>query len=355
MTLRLPTRAELVQWVRSVRAADTHLPSHLVLSLGAGCLVLFGFFAISPSQYRNLPPLLADRQPKGQTPAQAARAESRRSRELAVRALGLEENGRVAELDDQSRIEISQERVAANILLRSGFLHSACAETSDGNPPETHYHVVLDGTASQCARLDFGEDAAPDPGEDARPDSGEETAIEPGGEATDRSAIEFGSKARDLALAAVAVEKFHRNALHRRLEWAYVRTYSFLFGRLPDISLGPAQIRVGSVRRIAAEIGDARGPYAILRGSDKELTEALLDECKSLNLAATMMFHYLSKAAKEESCVPDERHGCPSTEEIAAANYAGHRRKTHAVIDYAPVVVSMVTMLEGGQSCGPGG
>jgi DICT domain-containing protein len=55
------------------------------------------------------------------------------------------------------------------------------------------------------------------------------------------AAFAVGHAAR-IALAIVAVEKFNRNAIHRFAEISYARLYRKVFGRLPDLSFGPAQI-----------------------------------------------------------------------------------------------------------------
>jgi len=243
----------------------------------------------------------------------------------------METNGRVPETVLPGRIELVQERIGMNIFIRSGYLEGAkyIPDTED-------YQLSLHSAPSSCAALDAEER------ENDEAQSSRDTAA---GENDEAQSLR--DTATQLAISAVAVEKFHRNVLHRRMEWAYARAFSALFGRLPDVSLGPAQIRVSSVRKIADEVGQASGPYAILRTSDAELAQILSDECKSLKLAATMMYHFLTKARASPACESEsDPSACPSENEIAAATYVGQRRKTNAVIDYGSIVAHMVDMLE---------
>jgi hypothetical protein len=314
-----------------------YLPSRLILPLCAGCLVLFSFFVIPLPQYKDVEPLFAERQPEvGAPPAQekdSARKTRRKTRMIAVRVLEMETNGRVPETAVPGRIELVQERVGMNIFIRSGYLTGArITDTED-------YQLFLHPAPSACAALNAEER------ENDEAQSSRDLA-----EGENDEAQSSRDTATRLAISAVAVEKFHRNVLHRWMEWAYTRAFSALFGRLPDLSLGPAQIRVSTVRKIAAEVGQASGPYAMLRTSDAELPQILSDECKSLKLAATMMYHFLTKArARPAYETENEPSGCSSEEETAAATYVGQRRKTNAVIDYGPIVAHMVSMLERGK------
>jgi len=323
-------QSKRARYFRSFRTAGIYLPKRLTLPLCAGCLALFSFFVIPPPQYKHLEPLFAKRPPEVGTPPAQEGDSARERRNIAIRVLGMEANGSVPETADTERIRLTQERVATNILIRSGYLESAyfVTEFEGPPPPRMRYKLALDPAPMDCTYLDSEE------GEDDAAQSLRHTA--------ELSAI-----------SAVAVEKFHRNVLHRRIEWAYARAFLALFGRLPDVSLGPAQIRVSRVRQIAAEVDRASRPYAMLRTSDAELADILSDECKSLKLAATMMYHFLTKAREIPSCGSENDSSendsveCPSWEEMAAASYAGQRRKTHAVIDYGPIVIRMVKMLRG--------
>jgi hypothetical protein len=320
-------QSKRARYFRSFRTAGIYLPKRLTLLLCAGCLALFSFFVIPPPQYKHLEPLFAKRPPEVGTPPAQEGNSARETRTIAVRVLGMEADGRVpeeADIERIRRIRLMQERVGTNIFIRSGYLESACfvTENTGPPPPEMRYELVLDRALSDCAALD------PEEGEDE-----------------DKEASSLRGTATQLAISAVAVEKFHRNVLHRRLEWAYARAFSALFGRLPDVSLGPAQIRVSGVRQIAAEVGHASGPYAMLRTSDAELMQILSDECKSLKLAATMMYYFLTKAREIPACENEsDPEECRNA--TAAATYVGQRRKTHAVIDYGPIVARMVRMVD---------
>ena len=61
--------------------------------------------------------------------------------------------------------------------------------------------------------------------------------------------------AAHVALAIVAVEKFNRNAMHRLAEKVYAKLYRGVFGQLPDLSFGPAQIRLSMLHQIGADRG----------------------------------------------------------------------------------------------------
>jgi hypothetical protein len=332
-----PQQSKLARYFQSFRRAGIYQPNRFIFPLGAGCLVLFSFFVIPPPQYNNFEPLFAKRQPEVGVPPAQKKNSARQTRMIAVRVLGMETDGRIPEVADARQIWLMQERIGMNIFIRSGYLKSAhvVTESTGPPPPQVRYELVLDTAPSVCAALDTEES------ENDEAQSSRDTAE--GENDADQS---LRNTVTRLAISAVAVEKFHRNVLHRRMEWAYARAFSTLFGRLPDLSLGPAQIRVSRVRQIAAEVGQARGPYATLRTSDAELVPILADECKSLKLAATMMYYFLTKARASPACENEnDPFACPSWEEIAAATYVGQRRKTHAVIDYGPIVARMAEML----------
>src|SRR5262249_29168464 len=120
---------------------------------------------------------------------------------------------------------------------------------------------------------------------------------------------------------------------HRAAERTYARLYRSLFGRLPDLSFGPAQIRPSLLRRIAAERPQWPDAAAWASMSEDQLLDELWQECKALKIAATIALHYLS--------APD----FPSVTQVAAA-YGGQRRRTAAPIDYASIVEAMVSMMQ---------
>jgi hypothetical protein len=311
--------------------------------------VLFSFFVIPLSQYKDVKPLFAERQPEVGAASAQEKHSAPKTRTIAVRVLEMETNGRVPETALPGRIELVQERVGMNIFIRSGYLEGAQYITGAED-----YELSLHPAPSSCAALDAEErenDEAQSSHDPAEGESDEAQSSRDPAEGENDEAQSLRDTATRLAISAVAVEKFHRNVLHRWMEWAYARAFSALFGRLPDLSLGPAQIRVSTVRKIAAEVGQASGPYMMLRMSDAELAQVLSDECKSLKLAATMMYHFLTKARARPACESEnDPSECPSEREVAAATYVGQRRKTNAVIDYGPIVAHMVYMLERSKS-----
>ena len=138
-------------------------------------------------------------------------------------------------------------------------------------------------------------------------------------------------RASNLALAIVAVEKFNRNSMHRFAERTYAELYRLAFGRLPDLSFGPAQMRPSMLRRFAAEEPDwpEVGSWASM--SDNQLLDTLWQECNALRIVATFALHEVIRSDK--------------TDEEVAATYAGQRRRTRAPIDYGGIVSTMVYML----------
>ncbi|WLI89722.1 hypothetical protein Q4S45_00980 [Massilia sp. R2A-15] len=326
--LRMPAPARLARWLRGFRDGDGSAPRYLALPFIAGCLVLFAFFVIPPQTYSNIRPLFEPRAPHTASAATPAAEEIPRARDIAVRVVRMETNGRVPEAVDPERARLTQDRVAINILIRSGYVSIAQVDNYavEGTPQRSIYHLTPDRTALACASI-----AADAAGSD---------------EAAQEKSRALRATAARLALAAVAVEKFHRSELHRRVEWAYARAFSALTGRLPDISLGPAQIRVSTVRRIGATVGGSQKTYSVLHESDAELTKTLLDECRSLRLSAAIMSYYLGlPAGASAACGGKNRPDCPSEAERAANNYTGHRRATSAIVDYGPIVDRMQALL----------
>ena len=126
-------------------------------------------------------------------------------------------------LDDPAQNDRTNQlrgRVGTNILVAAGYLAQAhFVQDRIGKPPLNYYVLEPDGRAADCASP-----YALVP----------EDVIE-GGDA----AFAVGHAAR-IALAIVAVEKFNRNAIHRFAEISYARLYRKVFGRLPDLSFGPA-------------------------------------------------------------------------------------------------------------------
>src|SRR5262249_17070371 len=233
--------SKLAQYFQRFRAAGIYLPNRLIFPLGAGCLVLFSFFVIPQSQYTNFEPLFAKRQSKGEMPP-TQEENSVRKTQIAVRVLGMETDSQIPEAADPQRFILVSERVGMNIFIRSGYLKSASLVTDSSGPPPpvVNYKLELDETPRNCAALGAAEgenDAAQASHDTAESESNAAQASHDTAESESNEAQRMGDTAesesneaqqmRDtatrLAISAVAVEKFHRNILHRRMEWAYVR------------------------------------------------------------------------------------------------------------------------------------
>jgi len=287
-----------------------YLPAAVTAPFLVGCATLFLFFALPPTTYNNIAPLFA-----------SGPSTDGDQRKIAVRALGMEENGRASELVDERRTSLVRARVAINILLRSGYLSSASASET-GLPPTVSYQATLDDSVRGCVHLDpTGQWNLPH---------------------------ELQQSAEEMAIAAVAIEKFHRNPAQRWLEWTYLRVFSSIFRRSPNLSVGPAQVRISQIKQIGADTMARDGPYSILRQPDVELMKLAANECDSLRLAATLMYYNLEKAQNAPACKESEKPlSCEQA--LAVAAYAGKRRKTNAIIDYGPVVAAMINIYGSGE------
>jgi hypothetical protein len=227
---------------------------------------------------------------------------------------------------------------------------SITVDTSGPPPPQIHYGFVIHDSVIGCTR---------GKSEEVQGNSDDSSTVAAGAASNgaqappsappsdDESDIE--KSAGRLAITAVAIEKFHRNALQRRLEWFYARNFLEWFGWLPDLSLGPAQIRVSRLREIVAEVGGGDRRYKVFHAADAELVEVLADECEALRVASTIMYYYLKKA--RELCPSFDKQpadynpkNCPEDWDVfAAQKYVGQRRTTNAIIDYAPIVAKTVS------------
>lgn len=232
--------------------------------------------------------------------------EDQGQRSLPVLVQGLEAQGRIPDQPDADRVADTRSLVAANILLRSGYLTRASVQT-DPVTRRPLYALSLQPEVRGCASVPQDEAE----GAQAQPP------------------LPF-HQAGDLAVAAVAVEKFNRHALHRTLEWALSRSTLALTGRLPELSLGPAQIRPSTVRRlVAAGVGGAA--WRPLGRDDEALAQALGDECRALALATAVL--------ATQACTD-----CPDPAAHALQAYGGQRPRTDAVVDYVPIVRTMAAM-----------
>jgi hypothetical protein len=119
-----------------------------------------------------------------------------------------------------------------------------------------------------------------------------------------------------------------------------------LAGRTPDLSLGVAQIRLSTLRRIAREADLANGRYSALRVSEATLVASLHNECASLKLAAVVMYHYLKHPVGPACDIDDE--SC-SPADAAAAAFNGSPKPNGAIVAYGPVVRAGADMLHDDQ------
>lgn len=293
----------LAAWLRG--DGDGPVPLRLWVGLVAWPLSLFAFFVIPESSYLNAPPLFAA------PAASPSRIEpvvpQPQVKKIAVLTLKME--GETPEEGDPARDRRTRElreRVGTNILHLSGYLADASLVVdSTQYPPQSYYVLAPDSRALGCAS----------------------TIDAPVRDQTKTT------RAAQLAVAIVAVEKFNRNAVQRWAEWTYARLHRAVLGQVPDLSYGPAQVRPSLLRHLAKERPDwpqAAGWTAL---SDDKLLELLFQECKALGIAATFALDRIDRGEADT--------------DIAAA-YAGQRRRSAAPIDYAGIVQTMVEMM--GQS-----
>jgi hypothetical protein len=249
---------------------------------------------------------------------------------IAVRTSGMD--GQPNSEIDYRQSDLVLKRVAVNIWIRSGYLTRAAWHNTQEIPPRVDYNVVLDGLPLNCAagasEVSDDSGANPKPGAAAVDLGGAgEADANPVADSVDEARWQLAQKA---GTAAVAIEKFHRNALQRRLEWAYAKGVLAIRGTLPDVSLGAAQIRPSTVRQLVKgglEITARRNLAPI---SDAQLSAILLDECHSIRLATIMIHHYLKKQDELKD---------------AGDAYAGRSSHSRESIDYGPVLEAMVSMV----------
>jgi len=240
--------------IREMRLGRPYVPLDLVLCLGAGCATLLALLTVVPGQYRNAQPVVA-----GGEAGKAPKPDERDSAHpIATRSLGLEKDGDARPPEDDARYGLIRDRVAVNIWARSGYLRDAEWQLIESNPPQIVYRVTLSSEPQSCAAGEplpgvKYESSLGAPLEPASTDDDRQPAVtlsQEKQEETDRIARRH-RLAEKLAIAAVAVEKFHRNRFQRWLELAYATRVLKLRGHLADLSLGIAQIRPSTVRRLA--------------------------------------------------------------------------------------------------------
>ena len=291
-----------------VRLWSSWTPSvsgRLTVALVVWPVLLFSFFLIPAVGYLNVPPLFAS----SDKAEQAAAAQQVRA--LAVVALSMEGNSNSEDLDPAQTDRTNQlrQRVGTNILAAAGYLTEAYYVLGEGYPPYNYYVLKPDGRAAGCATPDvpFPEDLTSD-------------------------------RAATIALAIVAVEKFNRNTIQRFSERTYAWFYRLALGQIPDLSFGPAQIRLSLLRQIAVEHSDWPEVASWVSLSDDKLLDRLWQECDALKIATTIVVHHSMRLSKLS-----ESHFALVAD--LAASYAGQRRRSAAPIDYASIVETMASMM----------
>jgi len=285
------------------------VPRRLVVALIVWPLLLFAFFVIPEVRYLNAPPLFSATNPFSSKADQPVAGQQ--VRPLAVLSSTMEgdttqQDNDPAQSDYNNQI---RSRVGTNILDAAGYLSAAYYVLDPGgNPPQSYYALTPDGRVMGCA--------AP-------------YELVPEDLITDH--------ATHVALAIVAVEKFNRNVVHRFAERIYAKLYRAAFGKLPDLSFGPAQIRLSTVRKMAAARSDWEKVAAWASKSDDELLGMLWQECSALKTVTVFVLQELNR--------PDKDNVADDVTDAAMA-YVGQRRRTSALIDYAPIVSAMVSMME---------
>jgi hypothetical protein len=131
----------------------------------------------------------------------------------------------------------------------------------------------------------------------------------------------------NLALALVAAEQYNRTAVRRFIERLYALGIYGLTGGLPDISLGPAQIRPSAMREIDPTATDA----AIL--------DSLGSECGSLSVASRLVARYAQDAVAAKKTTLDEVIAA------VAGRYVGIRRNASVNQRYIGIVAAAYSLL----------
>ncbi len=131
----------------------------------------------------------------------------------------------------------------------------------------------------------------------------------------------------NLALALVAAEQYNRTGVRRFLERLYALGIYGVTGGLPDISLGPAQIRPSAMREIDPAATDA----AIL--------DSLGSECGSLSVASRLVARYAQDAVAAGKSSLDE------VVAAVAARYVGIRKNASVNQRYIGIVAAAYSLV----------
>ncbi len=120
-----------------------------------------------------------------------------------------------------------------------------------------------------------------------------------------------------LANALIAIELDRTNQLERLVEEALIRTAMSLGFSPPDLSVGPAQIRLSTAGKL---LGEDYGR--------KQTVDALFEPCKNLNVARRLIKSYRAR------CASPAGHTCRT---IVARRYNGQRAVNQANLAYLHV------------------
>ena len=131
----------------------------------------------------------------------------------------------------------------------------------------------------------------------------------------------------NLAMALVAAEQYNRTAVRRFIERLYALGIYGLTGGLPDISLGPAQIRPSAMREIDPTATDA----AIL--------DSLGSECGSLSVASRLVARYAQDAVAAKKTTLDEVIAA------VAGRYVGIRKNASVNQRYIGIVAAAYSLM----------
>ena len=131
----------------------------------------------------------------------------------------------------------------------------------------------------------------------------------------------------NLAMALVAAEQYNRTAVRRFIGRLYALGIYGLTGGLPDISLGPAQIRPSAMREIDPTATDA----AIL--------DSLGSECGSLSVASRLVARYAQDAVAAKKTTLDEVIAA------VAGRYVGIRKNASVNQRYIGIVAAAYSLL----------
>jgi hypothetical protein len=159
----------------------------------------------------------------------------------------------------------------------------------------------------------------------------------------DRACIEKASensdlRTIDLTQAIVAAENYNRPKQLRFIEWMYADAVQWFTGHLPDMSLGKAQLRPSTVRRVLAD------KYRIPNPSDMAVADVLSDDCLSLTFAALLISDLLKQSGSDGPGNVLRDHD--EIKRVAAA-YSGSGNGVQAGFDYTDVVLRSYWILHG--------